>query len=122
MNSELQIEKIKPRRGAESEVVYLGKLLRNVFRSLLIGLELGDARPYVVLSALLCLCFWLWQIVCAGSMDTFQIYVWQLRNSALLEVLSGHEGPVVSLSFSPTSPLLASASWDSTARTWDVFK
>lgn len=35
--------------------------------------------------------------------------------------LPGHEGPVSSLSFSPTQPLLASCSWDKTVRTWDVF-
>ena len=38
-----------------------------------------------------------------------------------MQVLSGHEGPVAGLAFSPTSSLLASASWDHTLRTWDVF-
>jgi WD40 repeat protein len=38
-----------------------------------------------------------------------------------VQVLSGHEGPVAGLAFSPTSSLLASASWDHTLRTWDVF-
>lgn len=37
------------------------------------------------------------------------------------QVLSGHEGPVAGLAFSPAGPLLASASWDHTLRTWDVF-
>jgi len=37
------------------------------------------------------------------------------------QVLSGHEGPVAGLAFSPVGPLLASASWDHTLRTWDVF-
>jgi WD40 repeat protein len=38
-----------------------------------------------------------------------------------VQVLSGHEGPVAGLAFSPTSSLLASASWDHTLCTWDVF-
>lgn len=102
------------------------------------------------------------QVVCAGSQDTFEIFVWSVKTSRLLEVwhstnsprfpqllsimdhqirpdgteqfskargctallaqvLSGHEGPVAGLAFSPTSSLLASASWDHTLRTWDVF-
>jgi len=45
------------------------------------------------------------QVVVAGSLDTFQVYVWAV-------------GPA----FSPAQPLLASASWDRTVRTWDVFR
>lgn len=51
-----------------------------------------------------------------------QIMVWSLRTGRLLDVLSGHEGPVYGLSFSPTAALLASSSWDRTVRTWDVFE
>lgn len=61
------------------------------------------------------------EVVCAGSQDTFEIFVWSVQTGRLLEVLSGHEGPVAGLAFSPTGPLLASASWDHTLRTWDVF-
>lgn len=52
------------------------------------------------------------QIVCAGSRDTFQVFVWSLKTGRLLEVLAAHEGPVVALQFCPGAPLLASASWD----------
>lgn len=44
-----------------------------------------------------------------------------IKTARLLDVMSGHEGPISGLAFSPTQPLLASASWDSTCRTWDVY-
>ena len=62
------------------------------------------------------------EIVAAGSVDHFDIYVWSLQTGKVLDVLSGHEGPVASLAFSPTSQVLASASWDHTARVWDTFE
>ncbi|KAJ2964255.1 hypothetical protein NQZ79_g742 [Umbelopsis isabellina] len=61
------------------------------------------------------------EVVCAGSMDSFEIFVWSVQSGKLLDVLEGHEGPVSSLAFSPTGLLLVSGSWDQTARTWDVF-
>ena len=62
------------------------------------------------------------QVVCAGTLDTFQIYVWAVRTGRLLDLLAAHEGPVAQLAFSPTQSLLASCSWDHTVRTWDVFR
>ncbi|KAG1660074.1 hypothetical protein FOA52_006420 [Chlamydomonas sp. UWO 241] len=62
------------------------------------------------------------EIVAAGTRDTFQIYVWSLKTGRLLDVLSGHEGPVSALAFSPLEGgLLASCSWDRSARVWDVY-
>nr|ADF43197.1 UTP1m [Chlamydomonas reinhardtii] len=61
------------------------------------------------------------EVVCAGTVDTFQIYVWSLKTGRLLDVLAGHEGPVSALAFSPITSLLASGSWDRTVRTWDVY-
>jgi len=39
-----------------------------------------------------------------------------------LQVLSGHEGPVVSVAFSPSpaSTALASVSWDKTLKLWNA--
>ncbi|XP_034301423.2 periodic tryptophan protein 2 homolog [Magallana gigas] len=61
-------------------------------------------------------------IVCAGGMDTFEIFVWSMQTGRLIEVLAGHEGPVSSLSFSSNKALLASGSWDKTVKLWDVFE
>jgi periodic tryptophan protein 2 len=62
-------------------------------------------------TTLLCPAF-LSQVICAGSRDSFQIFVWSLKTGRLLEVLAAHEGPVVALQFCPGAPLLGSASWD----------
>jgi periodic tryptophan protein 2 len=62
------------------------------------------------------------EVVCAGAMDPFHIYVWSLQTGRLLDVLTGHEGPVACLDFSPTSSVLASGSWDGTLKLWDVYK
>eukprot|EP00727_Mastigamoeba_balamuthi_P008301 m51a1_g4093 hypothetical protein (875) ;mRNA; r:68447-71634 len=63
------------------------------------------------------------EIVAAGSLDTFEIFVWSVQTGKLLDVLSGHQGPVAGLAFAPgATPVLASVSWDKTARLWDVFE
>lgn len=62
------------------------------------------------------------EIVCAGSRDTLQIYVWNLQTAQLLETLAGHEGPISCLAFggdASGAAFLASGSWDKTARVWD---
>ncbi|XP_041067290.1 PWP2 small subunit processome component isoform X1 [Carcharodon carcharias] len=61
------------------------------------------------------------EIVCAGSHDSFEVFVWSMQTGRLLDVLAGHEGPISSLSFSPSHTLLASASWDKTVKLWDMF-
>jgi periodic tryptophan protein 2 len=53
------------------------------------------------------------EVICAASLDTFQIFVWSVVTGNLLDIYSGHEGPIASLSFSPSGDgKLASASWD----------
>ena len=39
-----------------------------------------------------------------------------------LQLLSGHEGPVSSVSFCPSCSILVSGSWDRSVRVWDVFQ
>ncbi|DAZ99051.1 TPA: hypothetical protein N0F65_010937, partial [Lagenidium giganteum] len=65
------------------------------------------------------------QIVCAGTLDPFNVYVWSLQTGRLTDVLSGHTGPVTSLAFCPSvsaEPVLASGSWDHTVRLWNVYQ
>ncbi|WFD41678.1 U3 snoRNP protein [Malassezia psittaci] len=63
------------------------------------------------------------EVVCAGSADVFETYMWSVQTGKLLDILAGHEGPVTSLQFDPAgSGLLASTSWDRTVRLWEVFK
>ena len=62
------------------------------------------------------------ELVAAGGFDVFDIFVWSMQTGHLLQTLSGHEGPISGISFTPkTHPVLASSSWDKTVRTWDVF-
>lgn len=64
------------------------------------------------------------ELVVAGGRDIFEIYLWSMKFGRLLEVLSGHEGPVESLAFAPvaTSSMLVSGSWDHTIRIWNCLE
>lgn len=61
------------------------------------------------------------EVVAAGSLDDFDIHIWSVQTGQLLDELSGHEGPVSSLSFAPNGSALVSGSWDHTVRIWSVF-
>jgi periodic tryptophan protein 2 len=61
------------------------------------------------------------EVVAAGSIDSFEVFMWSVQTGKLLDILAGHEGPVSTLSFSPTGNLLASGSWDKSVRIWNVF-
>eukprot|EP01035_Chromulina_nebulosa_P018512 gene18512-24229_t len=63
------------------------------------------------------------EIVCAGALDPFNIYVWALQTGQLLDILAGHEGPIACLDFSrtSTSTILASGSWDGTLKLWNIY-
>lgn len=61
------------------------------------------------------------EIVCAGSQDSFEIFVWNVQTGQLLDTLSGHTGPISHLQFSKENGILASASWDKTIRIWNIF-
>ena len=61
------------------------------------------------------------EVVCAGSLDSFNIHVWSVQTGQLLDQLSGHEGPVASLAFAPSDDMIVSGSWDHTIRIWSIF-
>lgn len=62
------------------------------------------------------------EIVAAGSADPFHIFIWNLQTGKLLDVMTGHEGPICDLTFQSSGGVLASASWDGTVRFWDLYK
>jgi len=62
------------------------------------------------------------EVVTAGAADPFHIYVWNLQTGKLLDVLTGHAGPVCDLAFQSNGGMLASASWDGTVKFWDLYK
>ncbi|OJJ48949.1 hypothetical protein ASPZODRAFT_149923 [Penicilliopsis zonata CBS 506.65] len=61
------------------------------------------------------------EVVCAGSPDSFDIHVWSVQTGQLLDLLTGHEGPVSSLAFASDGDHLVSGSWDRTVRIWSIF-
>ncbi|MCJ1417693.1 hypothetical protein MMC32_004038 [Xylographa parallela] len=61
------------------------------------------------------------EVVCAGSVDSFDIHIWSVQTGQLLDQLAGHEGPVSSLAFAPSGGICISGSWDHTVRIWNIF-
>ncbi|KAK6375765.1 U3 snoRNP protein [Exophiala oligosperma] len=61
------------------------------------------------------------EVVCAASHDSFDIHLWSVQTGALLDQLSGHEGPISTLAFTPDGRYLVSGSWDHTIRVWSIF-
>jgi periodic tryptophan protein 2 len=61
------------------------------------------------------------EIVCASSHDSADIHVWSVQTGQLVDQLSGHEGPISTLAFTPDGATLASGSWDHTIRLWSIF-
>ena len=62
------------------------------------------------------------ELVTAGTTEPFHIYVWSLQTGKILDVLTGHLGPVCDLKFHPIRGTLGSASWDGTLKIWDLYK
>ncbi|KAH7357806.1 WD40-repeat-containing domain protein [Plectosphaerella cucumerina] len=61
------------------------------------------------------------EVVAAGSLDSFDVLIWSVQTGQLLDQMSGHEGPVSALAFTPNGDSLISGSWDRTARIWSIF-
>ena len=59
-------------------------------------------------------------IVCGATENGHNILVWSMLSGQLLDILVGHEAPIVSLQVCKMSTRVVSCSWDKTARMWDV--
>lgn len=61
------------------------------------------------------------EVICAGSLDSFDVHIWSVQTGQLLDQLSGHEGPISTLAFAPSGGVVVSGSWDHTVRIWSIF-
>ncbi|KRX01618.1 WD40-repeat-containing domain [Pseudocohnilembus persalinus] len=61
------------------------------------------------------------EIACAGAMDPYEIYLWNIQTGNLIDVISGHTAPITCLKFSAIENVLFSGSVDKTVRIHDVF-
>jgi periodic tryptophan protein 2 len=61
------------------------------------------------------------EIICASGVNNFDIFLWNVQTSQLIDVLKSHTAPITEMCFSPSEPVLVSASWDSTVKVWNVF-
>ncbi|KNC28885.1 hypothetical protein FF38_07379 [Lucilia cuprina] len=64
------------------------------------------------------------ELVVAGGLDVFELYLWSVKLGTLLEVISGHEGPISSIAFAPvaSSSTMVSGSWDKTIKIWNCLE
>ena len=61
------------------------------------------------------------EVVAAGSLHSFSVFLWNLQTGKLLDILHGHQAPIACLAFNPLQPTLASGGWDGACRVWDVY-
>jgi periodic tryptophan protein 2 len=61
------------------------------------------------------------EIICAAGQDEFDIYLWNVQTTNLLDTLKSHSAPISEMAFSSTQPIMVSASWDKTVKIWDIF-
>ena len=61
------------------------------------------------------------EVVCAGSLDSFDVHVWSVQTGQFLDQLSGHEGPISTMTFAPSGGIVVTGSWDRTVRIWNIF-
>jgi periodic tryptophan protein 2 len=61
------------------------------------------------------------EIVVASCAESGEVFVWSMASGSLVEVLTGHTGPVSSVSIDPMGHFIATCSWDKTVKLWDIY-
>ena len=51
------------------------------------------------------------EVIAAGTMHTYEIYLWSVKANELIDILGGHEAPISHIQFSKKSPHLFSSSY-----------
>lgn len=59
------------------------------------------------------------EVVFGGAFDPYDVYSWNVQTGHLLQVISGHEGPLSCLAFSNNN--LITGSWDHTVKIHAIF-
>lgn len=59
------------------------------------------------------------QVVFAGAFDPYEAYSWNIQTGHLLQIISGHTGPLSCLAFAKDN--LVTASWDHTVKIHVIF-
>ncbi|MBD2311992.1 caspase family protein [Desertifilum sp. FACHB-1129] len=55
-----------------------------------------------------------------GVGDNLQVYLWDIDSGDRTHALQGHQAPITNAQFSPDGQQVITASWDKTARLWEV--
>jgi periodic tryptophan protein 2 len=61
------------------------------------------------------------EIIFAGGIDPFNVYIWSYRTGKLVDMLEGYEGPISKILYSNNYQNLIIGSWDKTVRVTKVF-
>jgi periodic tryptophan protein 2 len=59
------------------------------------------------------------EVVFAGSFDPYEAYSWSIQTGQLLQIITGHEGPLSCMVF--TNEYLLTASWDRSLKIHAIF-
>jgi len=61
------------------------------------------------------------EILCGATTEHYNILLWSIKSGQLLDVLIGHESPLVALHICQETSHVISSSWDKTTRVWNIY-